>query len=112
MSIDDLQNTLPVGPVLHTEFLHKPRVIYQVVPRDFLAAGVLVERDLRPRQELPHNVGEFAQADRLAAGVVDPVLRLVLHDDAGEDFRHLVEMDWTAHRVPEWEPERVSARRR
>src|SRR5262249_10571504 len=48
-------------------------------------------------------------ADCLAASVVDPVVRLVLHNDAGEYFCHLVDMDGTAHRVPEREPDRVSA---
>ena len=65
------------GQVLHAELLHQAGVVDQVVARGRLAAGLVLEADARVGQELAHHVGDLAQADRDAAGVVDRVLRLV-----------------------------------
>src|SRR5436190_24313941 len=50
--VDDLQHAFAVGAVLDAEFLHQTGVVDQVVARQFLAAGLLVEGDLRVGQEL------------------------------------------------------------
>src|ERR1700738_5189027 len=41
--VDDLQDALAIGPVLHAELLHEPAVVDQVVAGNRLAAGLLPE---------------------------------------------------------------------
>ena len=80
--VDDLQDAFAVGAELHAEFLHHPAVVDQIIARPFPAAGFVVEGDLRVGQEFAHEVGQIAQADRVAAGIVDGVVWLVLRNHA------------------------------
>src|SRR6516165_1493923 len=109
--VDDLQHAFAVGPVLHAELLHEPAVVDQVVSGSRLPAGFLVKGDLGVGQELAHQIGNLAQTDRDAAGVVDPLLGLVGHDYPREDFGDLVDMDRAAHRILVRERDRLAARR-
>src|SRR6185295_6814960 len=69
--VDDLQYPLAIGAELDAEFLHHPGIVDHEVAAEFPAAGFLVEGDLCIGQELAHEVGNLAEADRLTAGVVD-----------------------------------------
>src|SRR5262249_33551286 len=68
--IDDLQDAFAVRAILDAKFLHEARIVDQVVARELRAASLLLEGDLGIGQELAHEIGQFAKADRLAAGVV------------------------------------------
>src|SRR3954447_13902416 len=109
--VDDLQNTFAVGAELHAEFLHHPAVVDHEVARPLPAAGLVVKGNLRVGQEFTHEVGQVAQADRVAAGIVDGVVRLVLHDHSSEDFGDLVDVDRGTHRVLVGELDGFAARR-
>src|SRR5690242_2048109 len=71
--VDDLQHALAIGAELHAEFGDNAAVVDHEVAGALAAAGFVVERDLRIGEKLAHDVGEVAEADRVAAGVVDGV---------------------------------------
>src|SRR5712664_2924334 len=96
--VDDLQYALAVGQILEPEFLDQAAVVDQVVPRLLLPAGLLVEGDLRVGQELAHELGEVAQADRRSPRTVDRVTRLVGQQHPREHLGNIVDMDRAAHR--------------
>src|SRR6266566_6899008 len=66
--VDDLQDALAIGAELHAEFRHHAAVVDHEIARPLAAAGFVVKADLRIRQKFAHDVGQFAQADRVAAG--------------------------------------------
>src|SRR4051794_23217907 len=109
--VDDLQNTFAVGAELHAEFLHYSAVVDHEVARPLPAAGLVVKGNLRVGQEFAHEVGQVAQADRVAASIVDGVVRLILCDHSREDFGDLVDVYRRTHRVLVGELDGFAARR-
>src|SRR5579871_2575455 len=101
--VDDLQHAFAIRTVLNAELLDEAAIVDQIIAGDFFAAALLVETDPGVRQVFAYNVGDLAEADRDAAGIVDPVLGMIGHDYPGEDFGDLVDMDRAAHRVLERE---------
>ena len=65
------RDAVAVGRVCQLELRQQAAVVDKVVV-GVLQTALIVEGDLGVRDELPHDVGDLAEADGSAAAVVDP----------------------------------------
>src|SRR5215471_1107099 len=97
--VDDLQDALAVRKILQPELLDKAGIVDQVIAGGSLAAGLVIEGDLRIGQEFAHQVGELAETDRRSTRIVNCMARLVGQQNPGKHLGDVVDMDRGAHRV-------------
>src|SRR6056297_224383 len=109
--IDDFPDALAQWCVLDAELLDETAVVDHEVAGNLAAACFRLKANVGIGQKIAHDCRQLAHADGCTAGIVSLMLGSVRKQDASEYFRHILDVDHTAHGVSVRERDRVAARR-